>query len=166
MGWWWLADKRSMFLVAIAVLYAALQLSGRPQVVKCDLQNGQATQISGRLKIARAERTCWSGNFKINEWLKKTFWASNFALKLKIFLRRPARYSQLLIRLATQEFLMHVRSSQTMQLCRMCSHQNMHIFCQYFYVRQPKFSVDHPAYQLGGPLGDPGIFVSGSTVYE
>ena len=27
----------------------------------------------------------WSRNFEMNEWMKKTFWASNFALKRKFF---------------------------------------------------------------------------------
>ena len=34
---------------------------------------------------------------------------------------------------------------------------------QYFNVGQLKIIVDHPGYQLGGPLGDPGFFVSCST---
>ena len=33
---------------------------------------------------------CWSRNFEMKEWMKKTFWASNFALKLKKIFRRPA----------------------------------------------------------------------------
>ena len=37
------------------------------------------------------------------------------------------------------------------------------IFFQYFYVAQPKICVDHPTYQLGGPLGDTKFFVSCST---
>ena len=34
---------------------------------------------------------------------------------------------------------------------------------QYFYVGQPKIIADHPRYHLGGPLGEPGFFVSCST---
>ena len=33
----------------------------------------------------------------------------------------------------------------------------------YFYVGQSKIIADHPGYHLGGPLGDPGFFVSCST---
>ena len=32
----------------------------------------------------------------------------------------------------------------------------------YFNVRPPKICVDHPAYQLGDPLGDQGFFISHS----
>ena len=53
-----------------------------------------------------------------------------------------------------------------MQLCWTYGYQNMHIFFQYFYVGPAKICVDHPTYLLGGPLGDPGFFVSCSTAME
>ena len=53
--------------------------------------------------------------------------------------------------------------SQMMQPCWTCGYQNMHIFFQYFYVGPPKICEDHPTYQLGGLLGDPGFFISCST---
>ena len=57
----------------------------------------------------------------------------------------------------------YVRSSQTMQPCWTCGYQIGILFFQYFYVGPPKSCVDHPTYQLGGPLGDPGFFVSCNT---
>ena len=39
----------------------------------------------------------------------------------------------------------------------------MQFWFQYFYVAQPKIIADHPGYHLGGPLGEPGFFVSCST---
>ena len=39
-------------------------------------------------------------------------------------------------------------------------YQNIQFWFQYFYVGQPKIIADHPGYHLGGPLGDPGFFVS------
>ena len=43
---------------------------------------------------------------------------------------------------------------------RIFGYQNIQFWFQYFYVRQPKIIADHPGYHLGGPLGDPGFFVS------
>ena len=62
---------------------------------------------------------------------------------------RP-RYYQILVRLATQSPGLIVPDDAA-------------IFLEYFYVGQPKICLDHPTYQLGGPLGDPGFFVSCST---
>ena len=78
------------------------------------------------------------------------------------------RYYQTLVRLATQEFLL------LESMCdrpRRCSHvwrvviKSCIFFFQYFYVGPPQISVEHPTYQLGGPLGNPGFFVSCSTVH-
>ena len=46
---------------------------------------------------------------------------------------------------------------------RIFGYQNIQFCFQYFYVGQPKIIADHPRYHLGGPLGDPGFFVSCST---
>ena len=46
---------------------------------------------------------------------------------------------------------------------RIFGYQNIQFWFQYFYVGQPKIIADHPGYHLGGPLGEPGFFVSCST---
>ena len=43
---------------------------------------------------------------------------------------------------------------------RIFGYQNIQFWFQCFYVGQPKIIADHPGYHLGGPLGDPGFFVS------
>ena len=58
----------------------------------------------------------------------------------------------------------NVQSSQMIQPCWTCGYQNMLIIFQYFYVGPPQICVDHPTYHMGGPLCDPGFFVSCSTV--
>ena len=78
---------------------------------------------------------------------------------------RP-RHSQILVRLATQNFLLTtyyicVQLTQTAtQLC-WSGYENKSLS---LIVGLLKIYSEHPANQVGGPLGDPGFFVSCSTV--
>ena len=45
--------------------------------------------VQGIWKSRALSAPRWCRNFEMNEWMKKTFWASNFALKPKLFFRRP-----------------------------------------------------------------------------
>ena len=49
-----------------------------------------AAYCQGVWKLRALSTPHWSRNFEMNEWMKETFWASNFALKPKIFFKRPA----------------------------------------------------------------------------
>ena len=54
----------------------------------------------------------------------------------------------------------YVQLTQTRQLC-WSSYENRSLS---LFVGLIKMYTDHPAYQVEGPLGDPGFFVSCSTV--
>ena len=48
------------------------------------------TEMQGVWKSPASSTPRWSQNFEMNEWMKKTFWAWNFALKPKKIFRCPA----------------------------------------------------------------------------
>ena len=124
---------------------------------------------SGGQGVWKSSALRWSRNFEMNEWMKKTFWASNFVLKPKIFFGCPAGGTHCICsRYQSLEYVAKLHINLTYRLLG-----NVAVISKLIFILNIRFDVSNDSCKIvikcwmqQNSTDDKSIFVSGNSLVQ